>query len=368
MAEAADEVWKTGSFTKNFAWGEESGLLQLWKSIRIGFDNKLEDVQRDVFYKRVTDNPEVTGSVLIPLNFFLFNEQRKRVDYVLVDELVFQALTAEHSERFDKLAMTTFNLGYAGKFKGATTDQRRPTLWAKHYVSDRVGRDFAWEGAKISARDIERFVGNDKRWKSQDTRKLSTNLHHLYKIGKLGDLGSPKVERWWVDALFLALDRIIADRRLSNEPTRESDYALLLKQSGFFAITGKSSIEKELAAKHLVRLYAACGATERFSDEAVRERSRVKIQDMKDWTFPNDDEPREAFHPSNPRIMKNIPAVCAMLAVYAGFVVLKSLEAADFDTDRFIRERTREALKDLQDRGIEPSMSAEEVLRLTRGK
>lgn len=365
---AAEEVWKPGSFTKNFSWGGESGLRQLHKSIRVGFADTLEDVERDVFYQRVADDPDLKGSPLIPLNFFLFNEQRKRVDYVLVDELVFQALTAEHSERFDKLAMTAFNLGYAGKFKGATKDQRRPTLWAMHYVSDRVGKELSWNANKVNADDIEHFVSNDKRWEAQTTRKLSTNLNHLYKIGKLGSLGSPKVERWWVDALFLALDRLIADRRLSNETTNDSEYASILKRSAFFAVTGKMSIEKELAAKHLVRLYAACGATERFSDEAVRERSRVKLKDMQNWSFPNDDEPREAVHPTNPRIMKTIPAICAMLAVYAGFVVLTSLEATDFDADQFIRQRTREALKDLQERGIEPSMSAEEVLRLTRGK
>lgn len=365
---AEEEVWKPGSFTKNFAWGGESGLRQLHTSIRIGFDNKLEDVERDIFYDRVQSAPDLTGSPLIPLNFFLFNEQRHRVDYVIVDELVFQALTAGHTDRFDKLAMTAFNLGYAGKFKGASKDQRRPTLWAMHYVRDRVAKDFGWDDRRINADDIESFIQGDRRWKAVTTRKLSTNLNHLYKIGKLGALSSPKVERWWVDALFLALDRILADRRLDKLTTSETAYPSLLKQSKFFEITGKPSLEKELAAKHLVHLYTACGAVARFSEEAVRARSEVKLQDMQNWSLPNDDEPRVAVHPSNPRIMKDIPAICAMLAIYAGFEVLTALQAADFDPDRFIRERTRTALRDLQDRGLKPSMSAEEVLRMTRGK
>lgn len=365
---ATDEVWRPGSFTKNFAWGDESGLLQLHKSIRVGFDNKLEDVERGIFYDRVNADPDLHGSPLIPLNFFLFNEQRARVDYVVVDELVFQALTAEHSERFDKLAMTAFNLGYAGKFKGASRDQRRPTLWAMHYVTDRVAKAFAWDGGRIDADDIEKFIAADDRWKAATTRKLSTNLNHLYKIGKLHSLGSTKVERWWIDSLFLALDRILADRRLENLMTSEAAYPSLLKKSNFFEITGKPSLEKELAAKHLVRLYVVCGANERFSEEAVRARSEVMLGDMENWSLPNDDEPREAIHPTNPRIIKNIPAICAMLAIYAGFEVMTSLQAADFDPDRFIRERTRAALKDLQDKGIKPSMSAEEVLRMTRGK
>ena len=365
---ATEEVWKPGSFTKNFAWGAESGLLQLHNSIRVGFDHKLEDVERDVFYERVDADPDLSGSPLIPLNFFLFNEQRARVDYVVVDELVFQALTAEHTERFDKLAMTAFNLGYAGKFRGASAGQRRPTPWAMNYVIDRVAKAFAWDGRRISADDIENFIAADPRWKAATTRKLSTNLNHLYRIGKLDTLGSPKVERWWIDSLFLALDRILADRRLEKLVTSEAAYPSLLKKSNFFEVTGKLSLEKELAAKHLVRLYTACGGTERFSEEAVRARSEVKLGDMENWSLPNDNEPREALHPSNPRIMKNIPASCAMLAIYAGFEVMTSLQAAEFDPDRFIRERTRAALKDLQDRGIKPSMSAEEVLRLTRGK
>jgi hypothetical protein len=237
-----------------------------------------------------------------------------------------------------------------------------------HYVTERVAKEFAWDGRQISADDIEKFIAGDKRWKAATTRKLSTNLNHLYKIGKLNSLGSSKVERWWVDALFLALDRILADQRLENIKNNESAYPSLLKDSNFFEVTGRISIEKELAAKHLVRLYTACGGPERFSEEAVRARNEVQLKDMRNWTLPNDNEPREAVHPSNPRIMKSIPAICAMLAIYAGFEVITSLQAADFDPDRFIRERTRAALKDLQDRGIKPSMSAEEILRMTRGK
>jgi hypothetical protein len=363
---AGEEVWRPGSFTKNFSWGGETGLLRLHESIRIGFHNKLEDVPRDLFYERV--NEALPGSPLIPLNFFLFNEQRKRVDYVVVDELVFQALTAEHSARFDKLAMTAFNLSFAGKFKGANKDQRRPALWAMHYVTDRVAKDFAWQARNINADDIQKFVGGDARWQAVTTRKLATNLNHLYKIGRLGDLGSAMVERWWVDALFLALDRIIADRRIDKKRTAEAEYLPLLKASSFFDLTGKASLEKDLAAKHLVGLYAACGATARFSEEAVRARSEVMLRDVDNWSLPNDDEPREAVHLSNPRIMKRIPAICAMLAVYAGFEVLTQLQAADFDPDRFIRERTRAALKELKAKGIRPTMSAEEVLRMTRGK
>ena len=42
---AGEQDWKPGSFTKNFSWGPPAnGLLELYESIRIGFDNQMEDV------------------------------------------------------------------------------------------------------------------------------------------------------------------------------------------------------------------------------------------------------------------------------------------------------------------------------------
>ena len=40
---------------------------------------------------------------------------------------------------------------------------------------------------------------------------------------------------------------------------------------------------------------------------------------------------------------------------------------AEFDAEVFIRDHTREALERLKREGIEPTMTAEEVLKLTRG-
>ena len=77
--------WKPGSFTKNFSWGRETGLAQLYDSIRIGFAGELKDVPRDTYRERVRRRrqPEY-----IPVNFFLFN-RRGEPDTIVVDELVF---------------------------------------------------------------------------------------------------------------------------------------------------------------------------------------------------------------------------------------------------------------------------------------
>jgi hypothetical protein len=104
--------WKPGSFTKNFSWGPlTDGLLRLHESIRLGFNGQMADVPREVFRERVKayERPD-----FIPMNFFLFNRRVAGIDYIVADELVFQALNFPHSPRFDKLALFTFNFPMRG--------------------------------------------------------------------------------------------------------------------------------------------------------------------------------------------------------------------------------------------------------------
>ena len=358
------EEWRPGSFTKNFSWGSERGFVQLYESIRIGFNEKLEDVPRDLFRQRLEGRGRPD---YIPINFFLFNRFRNGIDHIIVDELVFQAITANHTQRFDKLALLAFNFSYAGVFKGAKASQRRPALWATAYVKERLARQLDWDTQRVNADDIEAFLLSEPRYVAKTARKVATNLAHLYKIGRIGDLRTDRVERWWVDALFLALDRLIEDQRLNGISVPETEYADLLRRSDFTAVSGKNSTEKELAIKHLVRLYIACGGRDRFSDEAVEARTKILISDVESWVKPNDSDPRGAIHPTNARILKSIPAACAMLAIYAGFDVISSMIMEEFDAEEFIRDHTRQALERLKRQGIEPTMTAEEVLKLTRG-
>lgn len=57
-----------------------------------------------------------------------------------------------------------------------------------------------------------------------------------------------------------------------------------------------------------------------------------------------------------------------MLAKYAGFVVIDADELAVFDPIDFIRRHTANALEELQRAGIEPTMTAEELMRITRDR
>jgi hypothetical protein len=365
MSALADEEWRPGSFTKNFSWGEQSqGLSKLHEMIRIGFDDKLEDVPRSVFTNRVQN---AGRPHYVALNFFLYNKVVGRRDYVAVDELVFQAITSEYSKRFDRLALFCFNFSRVGRWHGAESYQERPALWALHYVIDRVALEFGWDTSKISANDIEQFVGSDKRYTGKTTRKLATNLNYLYLVGDLRSFASTKVERWWVDSLFLALDRLIEDQNARGRSVSEGSYRELLATSEFGALTGKQSLEKSLATGHLADLYIACGGKDRFSDDFVRDRTALLLPDVA-WLMANDPRPQGALHPTNPAILKTIPAACAMLAKSVGFEVIGADELEMFDPVDFVRRHTRQALDYLKSRGIKPRMSAEELRKITRDK
>lgn len=360
----ASEEWRPGSFTKNFSWGNRAqGLRVLHEMIRLGFDGNLQDVPRDEFRKRVqkSNRPDY-----IALNFFLFNRGGEGTDYVVADELVFQALTSEHSTRFDKLALFAFNFSYVGRWKGSASYQKRPALWAFHYIADRLRKVHGWNTSRVSADDIESFVKSDRRYTGETTRKLATNLNYLYSIGHLEGFASQRVERWWVDALFLALDRLIEDRAMQGKTTSETQYSDLLKDSRFLDIAGRSSLEKTLAQKHLTDLYIACGGVKRFSDDFVRDRTKLKIPDVR-WLIANNSHPQGAVHPSNPAILKTIPRSCAFLARYSGFEVIAAEELENFDAAEFVHRHTIQALKYLQEQEIRPQMSAEELQKLTRG-
>jgi hypothetical protein len=145
------------------------------------------------------------------------------LDHVLVDELVFQALKFDHSPRFDRLALFAFIYSMVGAWKGAKPYQQRPALWAHYYIAERVARKFNWDTSRVSANDIEDFVTSDARYHAKTARKLSTNLNFLFQVGGLHQLASSRLERWWVDAMCLALDRIPETRRMSGRaPNRRA--------------------------------------------------------------------------------------------------------------------------------------------------
>lgn len=361
----SDEEWRPGSFTKNYSWGPSTrGLIQLHEAIRVGFDNQLLDVPRNLFRARITtlNRPDY-----IPMNFFLFNKIKEGVDHIVADELVFQAINFPHSKRFDYLAIFAFNLSMVGTWKGAKSYQSRPALWANHYVIDRLGPTLGWDHRRVTANDIETFVSSDSRYHAVGARKLATNLAYLYSQAGLDALRSKKAERWWVDALFLTLDRVLETRSLLGQAITESNYESYLIASGFFQLSGTRSIEKDLASKHLVNLYRACGARARFDSEAVRERTAILLDEIVNYVVNNPD-PIAAIHRTNLRIVKSLPRVCALLARYAGFDTLDLDDLENLDTSTVARENIERAIKNLQSQGISPNISSDELIKILRGE
>jgi hypothetical protein len=360
---ASDErEWRPGSFTKNFSWGTDRGLRELYEIIRIGFDNKLTDVPRNVFRRRVAGSSRPD---FIPINFFLLNAPIEGHDYLLVDELVFQALKFEHSKHFDSLALFAFIYSMVGSWKGAEPYQQWPTLWAHYYIADRVARAFNWDTSRISADDIESFVLSDSRYRAKTARKLSTNLNFLLRTGGLEQFASKRVERWWVDAMCLALDRITETRRIAGSPIREDRYDSYLTATGFHAVSGPRSLEKDLAQRHIIDLFKVCGGRQRFNEESVIELTKTTLQDIGNWVANNPD-PIAAVHMTNPRIVKTIPRPCAMLAKSLGFETFDVDELAELDIEDLVRSRLDKALTGLRDRGISPKLSAEELMKIMR--
>jgi hypothetical protein len=356
------EEWRPGSFTKNFSWGSGQGLRELYEVIRTGFDNQLADVPRNVFRARIKDSGRPD---FIPINFFLLNGPVEGRDHLLVDELVFQALKFEHSEHFDHLALFAFIYSMVGTWRGAQTYQQRPALWAHHYVADRVARTFNWDTSKVSADDIEEFVTSDERYQAQTARKLSTNLNFLFRVGHLDHLTSRQVSRWWVDAMCLALDRLTETRRMVEKSLREDRYESYISASGFHAVSGPRSAQKDLAQHHIINLFLACGGRARFSEESVIELTKTRLPEIENW-IANDPNPVAAVHLTNPRIVKTIPRPCAMLAKSVGFETFEVDELAELDLEALVRRRLQNALADLREKGISPTISAEDLMRLMR--
>jgi hypothetical protein len=359
------DEWHPGSFTKNFSWGPESrGFAELHRVIRIGFDGSLGDVPRSEFRRRIQsiDRPDY-----IPLNFFLFNQIKNGIDFVCADELVFQAINFRHSADFDRLALIAFHLSRVGHWKKAAAYQSRPALWAFHYLADRIGSQRSWNTRSISADDIEEFVSKDSRYKAKTSRKLSTNLSYLYKLGRVRDFESSSPEKWWLNSLFLSLDRFVLSSGLVEREFDGNTLLGYLSRSGFPSISGARSLQKDLAARNFCSLYAACGGVNRLNEEATRDRQAVLLPAI--TNFANDPNPVGALHPEDVTARKAIPRACAVLATYiAGFVTFDVEDLDDFDVSSFVKLRVAEAIKALQDQGISPDMSAEEILAMTRGE
>lgn len=355
--------WHPGSFTKNFSWGaSERGLRRLYDIIRVGFDGQTVDTPRHEFRNRIRNEgvPDY-----IPLNFFLLNRVKDGIDYVLVDELVYTALTTRHSQQFDKLALLTFNTSLVGRWKGAASYQNRPALWAHFYIRDRIADQLEWTPSFATADDIDKFVSSDARYVGATSRKLATNLAYLYKLGRLRDFTSKKPEKWWVSGIFMTLDRVLEQRKLDSFAVDEQRLGEYLIASGFHELSGKRSIEKDLVTKHFVTLYVACGGRDRFDVAKSQARQQTTLSHLNELEAGL--EALGVFHPTNVQARGIIPNVCRLLARYSAEFETFDLDGEDgFDAADYVTRRTDAALSELRQAGVVSVLSSEEILKMTR--
>lgn len=357
-----DAQWRPGSFTKNFSWGQPAdGLVRLYEAIVVGFDGKIEDVARRDFRSRVA---RLGRPDFIPLNFFLLNHVVAGESVILVDELVYHALTRPHGSDFDALALLAFNNSYVGRWVGAEQWQRYPAAWAYFYVTQRLSGQLLWDAASVTADDIEKFVARDARYTGETSRKLATNLAYMYKVGGLERFSASTVTRLWADAVFLCLDRIVAETGdLAGQATAE-ELADGLERTQFSRLSGLDSLDRELAIEPLCKLYSACGGMRRWSVESVHARQQILIPHINQYLGSN--EPWLVVDPLDATLVKAIPQACAMLARYlAGFEEIGNPDS--FDIESYVKARTQDAIGHLRALNISPRLSSEDLLRITRG-
>lgn len=334
------ETWHPGSFTKNFGWGaERDGLSALHRAIRVGFGPDHGNVSRRVFRERL-DAERI--NFFIPANFFLFNvaalDRDNAEDEIVFDELVFQATAFEHTLDFDRLALLAFNLSLVGSWHGAKPWQRRPALWSNRYILERLKHKHHWDTSKVDADDIEAFLKEDARYSGRTTRKHATNLAYLYKLGGLRQVVSNRIERWWMNATFLAADRLVhaGIARRETVPTLREAFS----EFAFFDLTGGTSIEKRYALERALEVFVSVGGANRFviSENAL---ASGKI---------NNRRPFGIVDKKLPRAPKSLPP-----GVDPGFDVLdasfkhidfESLE--QFEPELFVREASLQALSQLR--------------------
>lgn len=359
-----DKTWRIGSFTKQLRISDD--FKSVWECIKVGFESNTCDVSREIFERRVKKNmKDFSDRFPAVTNLFLFSEIRDGVDYLVSDELVFQAIKFGNTPEFRKLAMFSLFLSMAGTWKRAKKGQRYPTRWINSYVRDRIAGDFKWNIAKISKDDVVKFLEYNKNYpisevSKESTRKIATNFVFMLDKANIKEFLDKNINKWWVDCLFLALDRIILNNKIDGIIVSESDYRKKIMEINFFDLTGGNSIEKKLALNHLLPLYKMCGGLERFDDEKLRERVN-KLPETAERANPNEDVPIGALHISNPRILKMLPAFCAMLAKYVGFKVLSFEELKNFNLEDFIQTQTEQALLNIKQNKLFPNLTSAEL-------
>lgn len=339
--------WKTGSFTKNFSWGKAEGLKRLYDAINIGFDGKLQPVKRERFRERIAKEHYVD---FIPVNFFLYNRIIGGQSYIEIDELVYRAIFFEHDDRFDKLALFSLLLSEVGTWNGAQEEQRQPAEWARFFVLDYLSKFEEWTTERFSKSEIQRFLKERPEF-SGGTEKLATNLSYVMNRGGLKDFPGDLTSGWWADAIFLALDRY--SMNAGNSISTIGTAIDALQENDVIALTGPENRIRVDASKKLSQLYIASQTISRLHeiDKSNSPPNRTLLGVLC----------------RTPLISKELPEITEKWLKDRLFVELlpynTEIQQIDVET---IYEGLKEGIEDLKRRGIQPTITGDELIKLVR--
>ncbi|KIN64889.1 HNH endonuclease domain protein [Sulfitobacter noctilucicola] len=252
---------RPGSFSKNFGWGAAPGLTLLHRVINAIFNGQMTPVPRD--NARATISRVATGDPLIPLNFFLYNQEIDGENYIIPDQLVLEALANPHDQSFDRLAMSALNFSRVGTWRGARPWQAYPAPWARRFAVEEVWDGNSWNTRRITTERIETFMEGNMIYGGNTPHKFATNLHFLYDRSSLIGLTSSEREDWWASALFLFLDRCMMDGEIGMGISA-SDILQFVQDEDFWALTAANPTLAPFAALPIIEEYLDLGGPERL--------------------------------------------------------------------------------------------------------
>lgn len=338
------KVWNIGSFTKNFGWGKgKRGLERLHSALNVGYAGKLVPTQRDIFWRRLEEGGYVPH---IPSNFFVFNKIIDNENYVIPDELAFNALTKEHDSDFDKLALFSLFLSETGKWKGAREGQEQPSEWARFYILEVLSKEATWKNSNFTAEKIEFFLNQSPEFKGQTgTHKLATNLSFLFVSGGLSNLIDANKSSWITNALFLALDRYYL-KTAPNDVSVEWAIDQLTTNDVLSFSDILLSIESEIEGK-IAKLYVESHATDRLAGDLSQTIFGIISRD--------------------PLIYKELPIIVYSWLKKRIFVELADREnlnkLQNFNSELFVKN----AFDRIHNKIEHPTLSGDQLLALVRG-
>jgi len=205
---------------------------------------------------------------LIPINFFMHNSD----GYLVVDELVFQAVSRPHSALFDRFALFAFHLSRVGGGRDSRSRrpiEPRPALWANEFVREQLWQGGVWRRDALTDVSLDTFLAQRMTAGQQGRIKSRNNYRHLFELCDYWPAPLPLINsgahQWAHPALMLAWDRFTLDGGSLEE------HALLdlVETEELYKLLGLTRETALSRAATLAPIYVSVGGVDRFRTGAT---------------------------------------------------------------------------------------------------